>query len=97
MAIETRKSTIYPKPRKKFPNQQILATTAGKQDTGAVDALKQTKTETDAEGKFNFDNVCSEDDLMVNKEIFDHENSKKSNVSLKGNLKRNIAYWQNTL
>ena len=34
---------------------------------------------------------------MVNKKIFDHENSKKSNVLLKGNLKRNIAYWQNTL
>ena len=34
---------------------------------------------------------------MVNKEICDHENSKKSNISLKGNLKRNIAYWQNTL
>ena len=34
---------------------------------------------------------------MVNKEIFDHENSKKSNISLKGNLKRNITYWQNTL
>ena len=34
---------------------------------------------------------------MVNQEIFDHENSKKSNISLKSNLKRNIAYWQNTL
>ena len=34
---------------------------------------------------------------MVNKEIFDHENSKKSNISLKENLKRNIAYWQNIL
>ena len=31
---------------------------------------------------------------MVSKEIFDHENSKKSDNSLKGNLKRNIAYWQ---
>ena len=69
----------------------------GKQDTGVVDALKQTKTEIDAEGKFKFDYVCSEDDLMVNKEIFDHENSNKSNISLKGNLRRNIAYWQNTL
>ena len=69
----------------------------GKQDTGAVDALKQTKTEIDAEGKFNFDYVCSEDDLMVNTEIFDYENSKKSNISFKGNLKRNIAFWQNTL
>ena len=34
---------------------------------------------------------------MVNKEIFDHENSTKSNISLKGNPKRNIACWQNTL
>ena len=34
---------------------------------------------------------------MMNKEIFDHENSKKSNILLKGNLKTNIAYWQNTL
>ena len=34
---------------------------------------------------------------MVNKEIFDHENSKKSNISLKDNLKRIIVYWQNTL
>ena len=70
---------------------------AGKQDTGAVDALKRTKTKIDAEGKFNFNYVCSEDDLMVNKEIFDQGNSKKSNISLKGNLKRNIAFWQNTL
>ena len=31
---------------------------------------------------------------MVSKEIFDHENPKKSDNSLKGNLKRNIAYWQ---
>ena len=81
-----------PKAKKKFPNQQILATVVGKQDTGAADALKQTKTEIDAEGKFNFDYVCSEDDLMVNKEIFDHKNSKKSNTLLKGNLKGNIAY-----
>ena len=57
-----------PKAKKKFPNQQIVATVAGKQHTGAVDALKQTKTETDAEVKFNFNYVCSEDDLMVNKE-----------------------------
>ena len=70
---------------------------AGKQDIGAVDALKRTKTKIDPEGKFNFNYVCSEDDLMVNKEIFDQGNSKKSNVSLKGNLKRNIAFWQNTL
>ena len=69
----------------------------GKQDTGVVDALKQTKTEIDAEGKFKFDYVCSEDDLMVNKEIFDHESSNKSNISLKDNLRRNIAYWQNTI
>ena len=69
----------------------------GKQDTGAVDAIKRTKTEIDAEGKFNFNYVCSEDELMVNKEVFDHENSKKSNISLKRNLKRNIVYWQNTL
>ena len=34
---------------------------------------------------------------MVNKKIFDHENSKKSNILLKGNRKRNIAFWQNTL
>ena len=34
---------------------------------------------------------------MVNREIFDHENSEKSNISLKGNLKRNIAYWLNIL
>ena len=47
--------------------------------------------------KIMFDYVCSEDDLMVNKEIFDRENSKKFNISLKGSLKRNIAYWQNTL
>ena len=33
----------------------------------------------------------------MNKEIFDHEDSKKSNISLKDNLKKNIAYWQNTL
>ena len=58
----------------------------GKQDTGAVDALKQIKTEIDAEGKFNFDYLFSEDDLMVNKEIFDYKNSNKSNISLKGNL-----------
>ena len=75
----------------------MLATVAGKQDTDTVDALKRTKTEIDAEGKFNINYVCSDDDLMMNKEIFDHENSKKSNISLKGNLKRNIAYWQNTL
>ena len=34
---------------------------------------------------------------MVNKEIFHLENSKKFNISLKDNLKRNIAYWPNTL
>ena len=67
----------------------------GKQGTGAVDALKRTKIEIDAGGKFNFNYIWYEDDLMVNKEIFDHENSKKSNISLKENLKRNIAYWQN--
>ena len=76
-----------PKAKKKFLNQQILATVAGKQDTDTVDALKQTKTEIYAEGKFNFNYVCSEDNLMVNKEIFDHENSTKSNISLKGILK----------
>ena len=38
-----------------------------------------------------------EHDPIVNKEIFDHENSKKSNISLKANLKRDIAYWQNAL
>ena len=83
--------------QEKIPKPTDTCYGAGKQDTGAVDALKRTKTEIDAEGKFNFNYVCSEDDLMVNKEIFDHENSKKSNISLKGNLKRNIAYWQNTL
>ena len=67
-----------------------------KQGIGAVDALKR-KTEIDAEGKFNFDCVCSEDDLIVNKGIFDCENSKKFNISLKGNLKKNIVYWQITL
>ena len=34
---------------------------------------------------------------MVNREIFDPENSKKCNISLKGNLKRNIAHWLNIL
>ena len=33
----------------------------GKQDTGAVDALKRNKIEADPEGKFNFDYVCSEE------------------------------------
>ena len=41
--------------------------------------------------------ALKKDDLTVNKEIFDHENSKKSNISLKSNLKRNIAYSRNTL
>ena len=59
------------KAKKKLPNQQIGATVGGKQHTGAVDALKQTKTETDTEGKFNFNYVCCEDDLMENKETFD--------------------------
>ena len=86
-----------PKTKKIFPNQQILTTVVGKQDTDAVDALKWSKTKIDGEGTFNFDYVCSEDDLIVNKEIFDHEDSKKSNISLKDNLKKNIAYWQNTL
>ena len=63
----------------------------------AGDALKRTKKEINAEGKFDFDYVYFEDELMVNKEIFDHENSKKFNISLKGNLKRNITNWQNTL
>ena len=66
------KISHLPKAKKKFPNQQTLTTVVGKQDTGAVDALKQTKTEIYAEGKFNFGYVCSEDGLMVNKEIFDH-------------------------
>ena len=83
-----------PKAKKKFPNQQILATVAGEQDIGTIDALKQTKTELDAKDKFNFDYVCSENDLIVNKKVFDLE---KSNILLKGKLKRNIAYWQNTL
>ena len=97
MPFKPVKSNIYLKPRKKITNQQVFATVAGKQGTGTVDILRQTKTEIDAENKFNFDYVCSEDDLMVNKEIFGYENSKSSNISLKGNLKRNIAYWQNTL
>ena len=29
--------------------------------------------------------------------MFDHENSKKSNISFKGNVKRNIVYWENSL
>ena len=61
-----------------------------KQDTGAVDVLKLTKPERDAESKFNY--VSSEDDLMVNKETFDNENSKKSDVLLNDNIKRNIGY-----
>ena len=87
----------FTKAKKKFSNQQLLATVVGKQDTGAVDALKRTKAEIDAEGKFNFDYVCSEDYFMVNKKNFDHEDSKKSNILLKGNPKRNITNWQNTL
>ena len=75
-----------------LPKAKKNGQTNRKQDTGAVDALKRTKTDTDAEGKFNFDYVCSEDDFMVNKEIFHLENSKKFNISLKDNLKRNIAY-----
>ena len=62
----------------------------GKQDTGAVDILNLTKPESDAESKFNY--VSSEDDLMVNKETFDNENSKKSDVLLNDNIKRNIGY-----
>ena len=62
----------------------------GKQDTGAVDVLKLTKPERDAESKFNY--VSSEDDLMVNKETFNNENSKKSDVLLNDNIKRNIGY-----
>ena len=62
----------------------------GKQDTGAVDVLKLTKPERDAESKFNY--VSSEDDLMVNKETFDNENSKKSDVLVNDNIKRNIGY-----
>ena len=62
----------------------------GKQDTGAVDVLKLTKPERDAESKFNY--VSSEDDLMVNKETFGNENSKKSDVLLNDNIKRNIGY-----
>ena len=62
----------------------------GKQDTGAVDVLKLTKPESDAESTFNY--VSSEDDLMVNKETFDNENSKKSDVLVNDNIKRNIGY-----
>ena len=62
----------------------------GKLDTGAVDVLKPTKPESNAESKFNY--VSSEDDLMVNKETFDNENSKKSDVLLNDNIKRNIGY-----
>ena len=85
------------KAKNKHPSQKILSTVVDKQGIGAVDALKRTKTEIDAEGKFNFDCVCSEDDLIVNKGIFECENSKKFNISLKGNLKKNIVYWQITL
>ena len=67
----------------------------GKQDTGAVDILNLTKPESDAESKFNY--VSSEDDLMVNKETFDNENSKKSDVLVNDNIKRNIGYQQKTL
>ena len=38
-----------PKAKKKFPDQQTLATVAGKQDIGAVDSLKRTRTEIEAE------------------------------------------------
>ena len=62
----------------------------GKLDTGAVDVLKPTKPESNAECKLNY--VSSEDDLMVNKETFDNENSKKSDVLLNDNIKRNIGY-----
>ena len=62
---------------------KILAVVVDKQDIGAVDALKRTKTNIEAEGKFNLDCVCSEDDLNVNKKIFDHKNSKISNTVLK--------------
>ena len=65
----------------------------GKQDTGAVDVLQRTKTEIDAKCNFKFDYVCSKDDFTVNKKIFHQENSKKSNILLKGN----IANRQNTL
>ena len=80
-----------PKAKKKR-KKQILATIVVKQGIGAADALKQNKKEIDAESKTNFDYVFPEDDLIVNKEIFDHENSKKCNISLKGNLEKNIAY-----
>ena len=50
-----------PRAKKNFPNQQIPAMVVGKQDTGAVDALKRNKIEADPEGKFNFDYVCSEE------------------------------------
>ena len=43
----------------------------------------------DAERKFNFDYVCPEEYLIVNKENFEQENSKKSNISLVENLKNN--------
>ena len=72
--IQTRKFTIYSK---------ILAVVVDKQEIGAVDALKRTKTNIEAKGKFNLEYVCSEDDLNVNKEIFDHKNSKISNTVLK--------------
>lgn len=85
------------KSQEKLPNQQILATGVEKQHIGAVGALKETKTEIDAEVKFNFDYICPEENLIVNKEIFDNENSKKFNISLIGNLKNNMACWQKTL
>ena len=83
--------------QEKIPKPTDICDGCGKQDTGAVDALKRTKTKIDPERKLNFDYVYSEDNFMVNKKIFDHENSKKSNILLKGNRKRNIAFWQNTL
>ena len=82
---------LFTQSQEKIPKPTDTCYDAGKQDTGAVDALKRTKTEIDPEGKFNFQYVCSDDDVMMKKEIFDHENSKKSNILLKGNLKSNIA------
>ena len=68
--------------------QEILALLVHKREIGAVDALKQTKAEIDAKSKFNFDYFCTEDDLAANEEIFDHENSKKPNISFKISCKK---------
>ena len=42
---------------KNRPNQQMFSMVVEKQNIGAVDILKRTKAEIDAEGKFNFNYV----------------------------------------